>query len=158
LWHFYYENGNLHAKGSFAYGKYEKGCVGSGNFEKAIVKMGEWQVWNRDGAELEYSNYAFNEFEESVLEGAYEKHYQDGTIKIRGTYKNNMKVGTWDYYHETGDLARQEHYEYRDCNLYDYNWYECPVGTWKFWNQSSELIKEVHYNNGRATDSTLYSK
>ena len=158
IWTFYYENGKVRSKGSFTRGVFELGSAGSMNFIPVIAKTGEWSLWNREGKLILKSNFANNEFEEEALNGPFVQYHDNGKKAIEGTYKNNMKTGTWTYWHKNGKRQREENYLYKDCNLEDFIWYECPTGTWTYWDEEGKMVKQESYQEGRLVKTVSSDK
>jgi membrane associated rhomboid family serine protease/antitoxin component YwqK of YwqJK toxin-antitoxin module len=75
-------------------------------------------------------------------QGAVRDYYRDGTVQMKGTYKDNMKHGIFLYY--------SDHGTYSSAGRYDK---EQSIGKWEtyFWN--GKLKSEVYYNDGTQTRS-----
>ncbi|MEQ6122699.1 hypothetical protein AAON49_00695 [Pseudotenacibaculum sp. MALMAid0570] len=50
-------------------------------------------------------------YNHGVISGIYEKFYDDGTAKIKGSYIRMAKDGVWKHYNQKGILIRKEVYK-----------------------------------------------
>jgi antitoxin component YwqK of YwqJK toxin-antitoxin module len=50
-------------------------------------------------------------YDNGKMNGEAIEYFQTGTVKSRGTYKNNKKVGIWDYFHPNGKKMILERYK-----------------------------------------------
>lgn len=50
------------------------------------------------------------EVKEGKRHGRYREYYENGKLKLRGKYGNNIPKGTWKYYTEEGEFERKEKY------------------------------------------------
>jgi len=106
IWRFYYPNGNMKDSG----------------FMKEDKLIGVWKTWYEDGTLMAEYNYAdsispiqttLSQYNEhiSIRSGPFKSWYQNGKEEAKGIFQNNIKVGTWEWYHENGNLATTEEYK-----------------------------------------------
>ncbi len=64
-----------------------------------------------------YSYYANGNIEDvnlitdGLLEGTYESRHLDGSVAIKGVYKNNKQEGQWQWYHSNGNVSTERFYK-----------------------------------------------
>jgi len=155
VWTFYYDNGKVKAKGIIDNGKFELGCAGSGNFMKVLIRVGSWSFYTDDGSVILSCHFIKNKSKEEVLGGVYTSYFTNGKKKESGQYKLGQKFGHWTYYHNSGVKKREEFYLYKDCGLYDYNWYECPSGTWMYYDENGDPFKKQIYSEGLMQEEVM---
>ena len=51
-----------------------------------------------------------SEVKEGKRHGRYREYYENGKLKLRGKYANNLPKGTWKYYTDEGEFERKEKY------------------------------------------------
>ncbi len=75
-----------------------------------------------------------------LLNGDFLQKYPDGTILASGTFANNQRVGTWNFYSVTGKLIEKRLY----FNNYEYAVMKKNSKTWKQFDTNGDwdLIKE----------------
>ena len=102
-------------------------------------------------------NYKPQELKDTIG-GIYHEYYQNGNIKLRGSYKNGKRDGDWSYFYENGKLWSMGEYTEGIRNGLSNVYYETGVlrmegnyrnnkrsGPWKFYNESGKLVKEVDF-------------
>lgn len=85
--------------------------------------------------------------------------YPNGKIRVKGTYKNNLREGLWEYYHENGKLWSTGNFVNgksngvftiynKDGSLFMKSSYKNgkPDGKWSFY-ENNKLKKEVYFSN-----------
>ena len=50
------------------------------------------------------------EVKDGKRHGRYREYYENGKLKLRGKYGDNIPKGTWKYYTEEGEFERKEKY------------------------------------------------
>jgi uncharacterized protein len=66
---------------------------------------------------------------------------------ITGSYRNGLRQGEWDFFHENGLLQHTGQYESSK-----------KIGLWLSYNDSGTLIDEVHYTKGEPTNGDVFDK
>lgn len=69
-------------------------------------KNGPWQRWFDNGKLWSKGAYVNDE-----LEGEYEMNYPDGKAKLRGLYKQGMRMGVWIDFNENASIRSQTVYK-----------------------------------------------
>lgn len=112
-----YSNGEIISKGSLIKDKkngdwfyYKNGVIITKGHYKSDEKIGEWQNFYNDGNLKEILNYELDKTGKSFLNGFYNKFYENGMLKVIGSYKNNKKTGSWETYAEDGKILNQKRY------------------------------------------------
>jgi antitoxin component YwqK of YwqJK toxin-antitoxin module len=152
LWTFYYENGKKKGEGEFILGVFELGCAGSGAYTKAAVMNKEWNSWHENGNLNSTYHFSPNKEKQQILNGPYTLWYENGNKKETGVYVNDAENGIITYWYEDGHKSKEEYYQYRDCDLFDYISYECPSGTWTYWNEDGTILKTETYVDGKLVE------
>ncbi|MCF8302400.1 MAG: hypothetical protein K9I94_03920 [Bacteroidales bacterium] len=70
--------------------------------------------------------------------GSWVSYYQNGKIKARGTYDDNVKVGKWTYYYPNGQVEQTGRYNNKGK----------PDGDWTWYYQSGNVLREESFYNG----------
>lgn len=96
---------------------------------------------------------------ENIPDGDYVEHYQDGSVKMRGTILNGKRYGTWVSYHANGNKASENHYTYGNLNGKTVSYYKNgqiryigyyagneKSGIWKFFKKDGSPDQEVDYS------------
>ena len=47
---------------------------------------------------------------DNIYHGTFRKYHSNGTLAVKGKFKNGIRVGTWKYYNENGYLTLVERY------------------------------------------------
>jgi len=109
------------------------------------IPEGVSREYNEDGTVAQAIVYAAGNIigkgvmdEEGKREGIWEEYYVNGNLKARGTYRNDLKVGNWVYYHENGQLEQQ--------GVYAEN--GKPLGKWVWYYENGNLWREEFFING----------
>ncbi len=99
-----------------------------------------------------------------VRDSSYFSYYQNGKVKSKGQFKNNLPVGHWEYFYEHGGFKAtgffvqgQNHgvwnYYYENGNISTSGRYEYGIksGDWKyFFESTNQLVKsEGAYSNNK---------
>ena len=92
-----------------------------------------------------------------MVEEAY--YYADGQLRMRGTYLDGEKHGTWTSWYNNGNKWSTGQYTSgrhdgitttwpENGKKYYEGYYEQDVrtGIWRFWDEKGELIKEIDYS------------
>lgn len=69
-------------------------------------RNGPWQRWFDNGKMWSKGSYVNDE-----LDGEYEMNYPDGKAKLRGLYKQGMRMGVWIDFNENGSIRSQTVYK-----------------------------------------------
>lgn len=101
-------------------------------------RHGKYARYNAtSGKPLEVMNYFYG-----VRDGAYQKYYPSGDIRVEGEYENGLKKGTWTYtYKGTGTIKSVGEYVKG-----------LKEGDWKYYDKKENLIKTEVYKNGKLPD------
>jgi antitoxin component YwqK of YwqJK toxin-antitoxin module len=75
------------------------------NGPKIIYYLSE-DLSNKSLIMASYTNYL-----NGLVDGEKVEYFDSGLIKLKGTYKNNKKIGVWDTNHPNGKLMLQERYK-----------------------------------------------
>ena len=87
-----------------------------------------------NGKPLEVVNYFYG-----VKDGAYQKYYSSGELRIEGEYENGKKKGTWTYYYG-GSATIKAVGDYVN---------GVKEGDWKYYDKKENLVKTEVYKNGQ---------
>jgi antitoxin component YwqK of YwqJK toxin-antitoxin module len=92
-----------------------------------------------------------------VVEEAY--YYPDGQLRMRGTYLDGEKHGTWTSWYNNGNKWSEGQYTKGRNDGITSTWHEngqkyyeghftegARSGVWRFWDEQGELIKEIDYS------------
>ncbi len=96
------------------------------------------------------------------------EYYPNGNIRIKGTYKNNLRDSVWEYYFENGKLWSTGTFKNgksngiftiynKDGSIYMKSSYKNgkPDGKWSFY-QNNKIIKEVYFSNDSIVKAINY--
>jgi antitoxin component YwqK of YwqJK toxin-antitoxin module len=96
------------------------------------------------------------------------EYYPNGNVRVKGTFKNNLKDGEWEYYYENGKLWSKGTFRNgksegiftiynKDGTLFMKSSYKNgkPDGKWLFYKKN-KLIKEVYFSNGEIEREVNY--
>lgn len=119
---------------------------------------------NPEPAKQEASNYKDtlkienNNYKTIVNNGEEIKHYNNGVIKIKGTYLQGKRVGQWISFYSNGNLWSEVYYSDGIKDGPTATWFENgkkryegfyrndkESGKWTFWNQQGEKVKEKDF-------------
>lgn len=100
-------------------------------------------------------------FVEGVRDGEFEQFYPNGSLKEKGTYKNDQLHGTYTGFYKNGQTRFVLNYEHGNKTGYNVLYFENGQmeqevsiengkinGTFKSWYPSGNPMKEIHYLNG----------
>jgi len=79
-----------------------------------------------------------------IWHGEHREYYDNGQLKLEGTYYHDRPDGTIREWYENGVLKSEKHYLDRR-----------STGTWKEWFESGQLKSEGHYSNGMPHGTTI---
>jgi antitoxin component YwqK of YwqJK toxin-antitoxin module len=161
LFVYYYENGQVSAKGEFIKGLktgkwlywYENGQLKSeGEFVEGKAN-GLWQYWHENGEKKSEGNYmkdkqsgkwmfwyedkviqSTGDFKNSLKEGLWIDYYKNGQKSFEATFKDNLLNGECTYWLKSGELAAKGVFirGYKD-------------GIWQGWHKNGKLkFKETY--------------
>lgn len=95
-------------------------------------------------------------------------YYPNGNIRIKGTYKNNLRDGLWEYYFENGKIWSTGTFKNgksdgiftiynKDGSLFMKSSYKNgkPDGKWQFY-ENNKLKKEVYFSNDSIVKEIYY--
>ncbi len=81
-------------------------------------------------------------------QGPWKEYHESGELAAKGSYKNNMRVGKWVFYHRNGKIEQEG----------TFNSKGIPDGEWKYYYESGNLLKAETLVNGENDDTyTEYS-
>ena len=85
--------------------------------------------------------------------------YPDGGKKMEGSFKNDLRDGTWSYWYSNGNLWSRGNYEKGNEKGIKTVWHEngqkyyegysdngVRKGIWKYWDETGKIIKEINYD------------
>ncbi|MFW6035634.1 MAG: toxin-antitoxin system YwqK family antitoxin [Halothermotrichaceae bacterium] len=111
-WEYYYENGQLKAKGKYSYGchsglwkfYHENGQIAAvGNYSRYGVEQGEWSYYYDNGQLKSRGLYEHAQTPEW-------NRNRDSVIGIKTIRKKPIKIGEWSYYSKEGKLMAKGNY------------------------------------------------
>ncbi len=76
-------------------------------------------------------------YKDNVRVGKFTWWYPNGQKQIEGAYETGDKVGTWMWWHKNGTKANEGQYDH-----------DVPVGTWTRWTESGELQDSKTFDPG----------
>ena len=83
--------------------------------DSSIFKSIKWKNNFKDGESLKYyKNGKIQEvkyYSEGLLNGEYINYFPNGIIKIKGNYKNGIKVSVWEYFDKYSKLINIQDYK-----------------------------------------------
>lgn len=110
-----------------------------------------------DGSPKVVQYYDNHGDERHMVEEAY--YYPDGQVRMRGTYLDGEKHGTWTSWYDNGNKWSTGQYTNGVNDGIIITWHEngqkyyeghftagARTGIWRFWDEQGELIKEIDYN------------
>ncbi len=71
-------------------------------------------------------------------QGDWEEYYVIGVLRAKGKYKNNIKIGYWQFFHDNGKLEQEGYFN----NLGKYD------AEWRWYYPSGHLLREESFLNG----------
>lgn len=71
-------------------------------------------------------------------QGSWELYYEDGSVKAKGDYENNLRTGDWIFYHKNGTVESEGKYVNG-----------LPQGQWKWFYETGVLRRKDYYRRGR---------
>lgn len=123
IWKRYYENGKLQEEGEFNRNKYKvinawdkearqmitKGegqyiensgfIIETGKIHDGL-RTGTWETkYVKSDSLLQLANYV-----DGKLNGKHQTFYQGGTVHVEGSFVNDLRDGTWTWYHDNGNV------------------------------------------------------
>lgn len=134
----YYDNGTIKNEGAFIDGK-EEGLHRkySPEGKPEMVKLFNKGILCAEGFLDTIGN----------KQGTWTEFHPNGSIKAKGFYKNNKKVGDWIYYYENGKLEQIGKYDGRGRAQGNWEWYYPCKPPCKA--DRGILKKKEHYDNDR---------
>ncbi len=117
--------------------------------------------YDKDKKQLKESFYILKNTNQSViLDSVYVMYYQNGNYKTKGSYKNNVPVGLWQYYFESGSIKMKGNYE----NNFQ-------TGEWQYFHENGNVsmqgyldsnlrsdVWQMYYENGKLKSTGKYYK
>ena len=93
-----------------------------------------------------------------VTDGNYSEFYPNGTVKIKGQFKDGVRTGLWIAYYDNGNKWSENYYTKGKRNGHTVSFYrngairyvgeykaDKKVGKWKFYNEKGEFVKVENY-------------
>lgn len=92
-------------------------------------------------------------------DGPFVEKYENGQIKIEGTYKNGTRFGLWKSYYDDGTHCSEDYFEDGKKNgktatfyktgrvrYIGYFTWDKPSGVWEFYSEDGKLDKQKDYS------------
>ncbi len=113
IWKYYYASGKLKDSGMVVHGR----------------MAGTWTSWHENGQVKSIANYPsydslekasktvvifwiiMNEYPSSSLNGGFISYHSNGHLDSKGSYLNNQRTGSWEFYYENGEISTKEEYK-----------------------------------------------
>lgn len=119
LWTSYFEDGTPSFEGVFAAGKYDGKCTwyypnGKLQYETEWTEgrmRGSWTNWWDNGKKAAHghcSDAGWGSQTNPVRQGPWVHYHRNGNKESEGSYRDNVKVGTWIYYDVAGAMREVE--------------------------------------------------
>lgn len=161
----YYDNGKLYFECPLdenklyhglckSYLRSKEGVSSQGKYEHGS-KVGDWVWYFADGKpyiKQRFGSQIKDEFaqingDEGNEEGPYERYYPEGTLEVKGNYKNGQKSDFWQKYFKDGELEYSGYYSKGK-----------KIRTWFYYfpNRQTESV-EVFDENGNFLSRTIFS-
>ncbi|MFN4915052.1 MAG: toxin-antitoxin system YwqK family antitoxin [Sphingomonadales bacterium] len=112
-------------------------------FLQGCVKFGGELVYNKEEPDIGDLNGKLT-YKKQLYSGNYVRYYDDGSLSQlmeRGSYKNGVKHGDWEYYHENGQLSSKGAYSNG-----------AKEGVWEEYHGNGQLKFKYSYISGRLRD------
>lgn len=77
-------------------------------------------------------------------QGTWELFYDDGSVRARGDYENNLRAGDWVFYHRNGKVESEGKYVNG-----------LPQGQWKWFYDNGVLRRKDYYRRGREDGESI---
>lgn len=136
---------------------FENGDISVSGFFKDDARDKKWTFYD----ETTHKITAIENYVSNVLEGEQFYYYPDGTLKLKGSYKNNQRIGFWEQYTPDGKLEVQNIFlEGKDTinvAIYQSNGKilcsgaaknDLREGIWQYFDTDGILLYDVTYEKG----------
>lgn len=113
--------------------------------------------------------YRVSQPQNPKIQGLYESFYQDGSIQVRGYYKNNVPDSLWIYFYEKGGIKMsgnikngmnfglwQFFYENGNLSMKGNIYGDKKEGLWKYYYENKQLKAEGEYKNNLKNGDWVY--
>lgn len=161
---YYYENGNISAKGRYLKNKregiwtywYENGEKSSKGEFLDSKKEGIWTYWSDKGQKKSEGKYV-----DDKADGIWNYWHESGEKKAQGKFLNDNKDSVWNYWYTNGQLNCKEIYNkgslllatgyYENGSMqYKENFKNNKIqGEYVYWNEEGRIIFKGNYINGK---------
>jgi antitoxin component YwqK of YwqJK toxin-antitoxin module len=131
--------------------------------DKNGKKSGRWEYYSKTGRLVLAVNYENNKregeyiryqpmtgkpfekgyYSNGVKTGTYIRYYTDGTLRVKGNYKDGLKQGVWEYYYKSSGSVRAK-------GNFDRG---RKHGVWSFYDYSEVLKRTIEYSDGKIIQS-----
>ena len=125
----YYSDGTKKYEGTFKDGKPE-GIHNLYNQKGEIVKTRVFENGILEGEGVMD--------EAGRQQGPWVEYFADGSVRSKGEYKDGMRIGEWQFFHNNGKVEQKGKYDKRGR----------AQGTWKWYYPSGNLLREENYLDG----------
>ncbi len=125
----YYPNGKIKIVGTYNADGKPEGVRREYNPEGEVVKSFIFRYGNLVGEGI------FTD--EGKKQGPWKEYYNDGKLRAKGSYNNNLRNGLWLYYYKNGQLEEMGKYING-----------LPDSTWVWYHDNGSLLRTESYYNG----------
>ncbi len=148
---FYYESGNIQAKGQMINNQMEGDVyIFEDQKTEKLISIRTFKDGELLSSKLLHENGKTKSITPVVndkIEGVYYEYYEDGTLKAYRQFKNDMRNGIDKTYHKNGELS-----------AIGSNVDGKAEGTWKYYYNNGSLGAEVVFKNGEVVSEKKYKK
>ncbi|WP_300360544.1 toxin-antitoxin system YwqK family antitoxin [Fusobacterium sp.] len=131
-----------------------------------VREIGHWKDDRQDGLFQLYNEKGIlvddGLFKDGMRNGVTEQFYEKtGGKRVKGEYRDNLKVGEWEQYYMSGTLQAkanyfddelsgnyEEYYENGNLKLEGKYKNNLPEGEWKYYSENNTLLNIVRFKNG----------
>ncbi|NND94642.1 MAG: hypothetical protein HKN45_07215 [Flavobacteriales bacterium] len=131
----YFADGTVRASGSYKEGK-KHGIHREYDTEGNIIKS--W-VYS-DGVEVGSGIIG----KSGSFEGPWQEYYEDGSLRVEGTYEEGLRAKKWKYYSDSGELIQEGGYRKGK-----------PHGDWVWYYEDGSTRRRESYRRGREDGSSI---
>ncbi len=120
-------------------------CANFACFFSAYAQLTKVQTWYDSHQKLLKEEYYVLTRNPSVLDSLYTAYFQNGNLRMRGSYSMNKASGVWEYFYQSGSLKMKG--PLKD-NLNE--------GPWYFYYENGHLLMEGMMTSGKKTGKWLF--
>ena len=135
-------------------------------YNDEIKEIGHWKDDKQNGVFYFYDKEGIlvdkANFKDGMRNGLTEQFYEKtGKKRVKGEYRDNLKIGEWVQYYKNGNLQAKvnyiddelngeykEYYENRKLKIEGKYKNNLPEGEWRYYSDEKNLLSIIRYKNG----------